>query len=310
LLATDQWREEGPWLLLLILPVAAMAFRRGLIVCLVFLMLPMPQVAHAFSWNDLWLNGNQQGQQKLAAGQAKDAAEYFEDPQWRGVSNYQSGNYPASAEDFSESVDADSLYNLGNALAQSSRYEAAIDAYDKALQLAPDDDDTRYNRDLVANLLKQQQQNKQQNKQQNGEQSDGKSGGNSRKSEADKQSDQQGKDGNTGDSDEQSGDHDSSGTNKESNEDDMRAVQKELQRAAEEARSRQGQESESKEMTEAQMQAMRHDQEQTQAMEQWLRRVENDPGGLLRRKFRYQYQRQGKDQDGNSVWPDDEVEPW
>jgi hypothetical protein len=31
---------------------------------------------------------------------------------------------------------------------------------------------------------------------------------------------------------------------------------------------------------------------------------------LLRRKFRYQYQRYGKDQEGRDVWPDDEVQPW
>ena len=42
-----------------------------------------------------------------------------------------------------------------------------------------------------------------------------------------------------------------------------------------------------------------------------LRRIPNDPGGLLRRKFRYQYQRLGKDQDGNDVmladiWPTNE----
>ena len=50
-------------------------------------------------------------------------------------------------------------------------------------------------------------------------------------------------------------------------------------------------------------------EEDAQAMEQWLRRIPNDPGGLLRRKFRYQYQRMGRDQDGNNLWPDDEVQP-
>ena len=63
-------------------------------------------------------------------------------------------------------------------------------------------------------------------------------------------------------------------------------------------------------MTQEQAEAMRRAQEQEQAMEQWLRRIPNDPGGLLRRKFRYQYQRQGRDQDGNNLWPDDEVQPW
>src|SRR5690606_31525508 len=47
-----------------------------------------------------------------------------------------------------------------------------------------------------------------------------------------------------------------------------------------------------------------------QAAEQWLRRIQQDPGGLLRRKFLYQYQRLGIDQDGNYTWPGDEGEPW
>ncbi|MCZ6585819.1 MAG: hypothetical protein O6930_07355, partial [Gammaproteobacteria bacterium] len=47
-----------------------------------------------------------------------------------------------------------------------------------------------------------------------------------------------------------------------------------------------------------------------QAAEQWLRRIPQDPGGLLRRKFRDQYQRLGVDQDGNFVWPGDEQQPW
>ena len=87
-------------------------------------------------------------------------------------------------------------------------------------------------------------------------------------------------------------------------------MQEELERAAAEAENQQRDESERQQMSQEQAEAKRRAQEQTQAMEQWLRRIDNDPGGLLRRKFRYQYQRQGIDQDGNSVWPDDEVEPW
>jgi Ca-activated chloride channel family protein len=33
-----------------------------------------------------------------------------------------------------------------------------------------------------------------------------------------------------------------------------------------------------------------HQKEDNQAIEQWLRRIPDDPGGLLRRKFAYQYQ--------------------
>ena len=48
-----------------------------------------------------------------------------------------------------------------------------------------------------------------------------------------------------------------------------------------------------------------------QAAEQWLRRVPQDPGGLLRRKFLYQYQRMGVDQDGKPVLQNGpERKPW
>ena len=48
--------------------------------------------------------------------------------------------------------------------------------------------------------------------------------------------------------------------------------------------------------------------EEQQALEQWLRRIDDDPGELLRRKFRYQYrQRQlngtaNSTQGGGQIW--------
>lgn len=305
-LATDQWREEGPWLLLLLLPLVALAFRRGLVICFVFILVPMTEPAHAFGWDDLWLNPNQQGQQKLAAGLPQDAAQLFKDRQWRAVSNYRAGNYGPSAAAFAERDDADSLYNLGNAMARSGEYASALDAYEQAAELSPDDEDIRYNHDLVAELLQQQEQ--QRSEQQSGQRSDNESGGESQQSDAENQSGEEGEEGSEGDSGNESEDGDASRSDRETDQGDLQAMQEELQRAAAEAE--QQQEGESEEMSQAQAEAMRRAQEQTQAMEQWLRRVENDPGGLLRRKFRYQYQRQGKDQDGNSVWPDNEVEPW
>ena len=89
---------------------------------------------------------------------------------------------------------------------------------------------------------------------------------------------------------------------------DLEAMQEELQRAAEEAQQNQG--DPIQQLTAAELEALRREAEQEQAMEQWLRRIPNDPGLLLRNKFRYQYQKTGKDQDGNNTWPDDEVQPW
>ncbi|HWM28303.1 MAG TPA: hypothetical protein VNQ14_07585, partial [Woeseiaceae bacterium] len=94
----------------------------------------------------------------------------------------------------------------------------------------------------------------------------------------------------------------------EMSQEDLEALQQELDRAAQQAEQQPGESREA--MSEAELLAERRAQEQTQALEQWLRRIPNDPGGLLRRKFRYQYQRQGMDQDGNNLWPDDEIQPW
>ena len=43
----------------------------------------------------------------------------------------------------------------------------------------------------------------------------------------------------------------------------------------------------------------RQKDEQEQAMEQWLRRIPDDPAGLLRRKFRYQYQQRQRENSGS-----------
>ena len=89
---------------------------------------------------------------------------------------------------------------------------------------------------------------------------------------------------------------------------ELEALQRALEQAAQQAE--ENPDGEPEQMSDEELAELRRMQEQEQAMEQWLRRIPNDPGGLLRRKFRYQYQRMGKDQDGNDLWPDDEVQPW
>lgn len=301
--ATDHWREEGPWLLLLLLPLAAFAFRRGWVFVALLFLMPLPQSALAASWNDLWLNKDQQAMQKLDDGNAADAAEIFEDPEWRAVARYRAEDYAKSAEGFAEKRDARSLYNLGNAMAFQGELDAAIDAYEKTLALNPDDDDAKYNLELVKNLKNQQEQDQQ--SQGDDQQSTENPGGEGEQSDSDAEQDQQGQEGESqADGEPQEGESENPG--EEMSEEDMRALQEELQRAAAEAAEGDAPE----QMSEAELAELREQQEQEQAMEQWLRRIPDDPGGLLRRKFRHQYQRSGVDQDGNSVWPDNEVQPW
>jgi len=304
--STDQWREEGPWLLLLLVPLAALAFRRGWVLVLVAALLPVAEPARAFSWHDLWQTPDQQARAALADGDAGKAAELFEDPRWKAVAKYRAGDYPTSADGFAGGGDADALYNLGNALARMGKLEQAVQSYDEALELAPGDEDTMYNRKLVADLLEQQDA---ENQGRNNKSSNDESGGGAQQSEGDSQSEQSGEQGDAGNAGDESQDADTTREQQEMSEEDLAALQEELQRAAEEA-ARQEQPGDPQEGQAQADQEARRQQEQQQAMEQWLRRIPNDPGGLLRRKFRYQYQRQGRDQDGNNLWPDNEVQPW
>ena len=304
-LATDQWREEGPWLALLLLPLGALAFRRGWVVMIAIALLPFSPPAEASLWDDLWLNSDQQARRALEEGNAADAAALFENPEWRAVAEYEAGAYAQSASRFAEQDDLRNLYNLGNALARQGEFESAIGAYEQVLEADPDNEDAAFNRDLLQQMM-QEQQSQQQNEGDNQESSD-QSGGDSQESQSDASSQNESSEGSS-DSQGESGEQSASQREDEMNEEDMQALQEELQRAAEEAE--QLSQQQSPQLSEEQLEALRREQEAQQAMEQWLRRIPNDPGGLLRRKFRYQYQRMGRDQDGNNLWPDDEVQPW
>ena len=302
-LMTDQWREEGPWLLLLLLPLAALAFRRGWVLVLIIFIVPLPQPAYAATWNDLWLNKDQQAQKELEAGNASAAAALFENPDWQAVADYRVGDYAGSATVFAEHNDTRNLYNLANAMAFQGELDSAIDTYEQVLEIEPDHEDAAYNLELVKSLKDQQEQEQES---EGDQQSEENPGGEGEQSDSESQEGEEGEE-SEGESDSESQESDSSERGEEEmTEEDMKALQEALQRAAEEAESGE----EPQQMSEAELAELRQQQEQEQAMEQWLRRIPDDPGGLLRRKFRHQYQRSGKDQDGNSVWPDNEVQPW
>ena len=220
------------------------------------------------------------------------------------MAQYRAEDYAASAAAFAEREDTRSLYNLGNAMARQGEYESAIDAYEQVLEIDPDHEDAAFNRDLLEQLQEQQEQQQSEGDQQESSEQQGEG----EQSDSDSQSQEQSADSES-QSDGESQEGDASQRDQEGSDEDLEALQEELQRAAEEA-AEQEQQMAQQQLTPEQLEALRREQEQQQAMEQWLRRIPNDPGGLLRRKFRYQYQKTGKDQDGNNTWPDDEVQPW
>lgn len=153
-LRLDTWADQGYWLLLPLLLLAACAGRRGWLFCLPLLLL-LPQPSYAFDFEDLWLRPDQQGLLLLRQKRSAEAAQQFEDRQWQGVALYEAGDYNGAAQRFAEGNDAHAHYNRGNALAKSGELEAALDAYEQALERQPDLRPAQTNKALVENLLKQ-----------------------------------------------------------------------------------------------------------------------------------------------------------
>lgn len=151
----DTWADQGFWLLLPLLLLAACAGRRGWLLCLPLLFM-MPQPSYAMSFTDLWLRPDQQGQRLLEQKKPLEAIEHFKDPLWQGIALYQAGDYPAAAVRFAEGNSASAHYNRGNALAKSGELEAAIDAYEQALELQPDLQVAAQNKALIEHVLEQQ----------------------------------------------------------------------------------------------------------------------------------------------------------
>ena len=278
----DIWRDQGLWLVLLLLPLVALAFRRGWVITwMVWFMLPVPE-AQALTWADLWKTPDQQGQDAFEVEDHVRAGELFEDPMWRASAEFRAEDFEASAATLEGLDTAEAHYNRGNALAGAGQFNPAIEAYERALELDPDHDDARFNRDL---LLQQPEQNQSDSGDSEGDESEDSESGDTPQ-QADQESDPS----------DQSDPQDAG---------EQQDQEPSTQQASAEPE-------ESEELPQGEMPTAQEleEWEDEQAADQWLRRIPQDPGGLLRRKFLYQYQRLGVDQDGNFVWPGDEQQPW
>ncbi|MCD8530478.1 MAG: VWA domain-containing protein, partial [Saccharospirillaceae bacterium] len=157
----DQWHDAGYWLVIILLPVALLLFRRGVLFSLLLLPLCWPDNSYALEWKDLWQTPDQQGAELFEQDPAK-AAEAFSDPNWRGAAAYRAGDYESAAKAFAEGPQtAISHYNRGNALLQAGKPDEAIAAYDEALALNPDMKEAAANRETAEKLKQQKEQQKQ-----------------------------------------------------------------------------------------------------------------------------------------------------
>ena len=267
-LAASQWREFGPWLLLLVLPIAALGFRRGLLVPLLAVIAPIVPLDATAGW---WQTPDQAAQAAYAHGGYGAAAQTFEHPGWRGAAHYRAGAYEEAVATFSSLDDALAHYNRGNALARLGHFDDAIAAYDHALEREPGHVDAAFNKALIEELLREVGPPADQGS------DDGRNDDDADPSES--------ADGGSGDQGTATAAEESSSTvgsgDSETAESDPEAIDEAA--AAEE---NEDTESNDRYVTEGES-----DAERAQANEQWLRQIPDNPGGLLRRKFQYQYER-------------------
>ncbi len=298
---TDIWHEEGPWLLLLLIPFAAYAFRKGLIFVLLLFILPLPQPAQAFGWSDLWKNSNQQGATALQQGNIEHAAELFNNPEWKSAAQYKAGNFQQSADLLKDIDTPDANYNRGNALARAGNLEQAIKAYNKTLEINPQHEDAIHNKQLLEKA-QQEQKSKQQDSDKENQQDE--QNDNADNQQSNKPEDKSGED---SDQQNQSQDQDKNqqeNTEEQSSSKDENKQQDETPEKEEQASS--DKQNEQKKPDQEKSDAQKDESETTpdlkqQQTQQWLKKIPDDPGGLLRRKFKYQYSRE-QNQNEKSPW--------
>ncbi|MBT4520507.1 MAG: VWA domain-containing protein [Halieaceae bacterium] len=298
----DTWEDQGYLLALVLLPLGLALFRPGILLCLIpLLVLTNSEQATADVWDDLWLTADQQGQKALARGDNEAAANLFENTDWAGTAAYNNDNFEDASSHFSSTKTANSWYNRGNALARQGQYDEAIAAYNESLTLAPEHQDAIDNVALLEQLKQQQEQSEgdQQNQDQSedqDQQSEQSEQGENKQSDPQQQS---GSDQSENNSDQQP-DQDPEDQS-ETADQDSESEQQDDEQAPQDQPSA-GEEEHPPQSAEAATPSD-EDMERDQAMQQWLRRVPDDPSGLLREKFRYESrQRQGYRRDDEPTW--------
>lgn len=286
----DTWFDQGHWLALVLLPLCLFAFRRGVLVMLALcLSAPMTETianesvnktavvtpsASSF-WQKLWLRDDQRAFKALTEGEPERAAILFADPQWRAVARYRTGEWTDALRGFSQDPSNVGTYNRANALARMGEYQRAIDLYDDVLQQEPEYEDAAFNKALIERLLQQQQQQQSEEQQEDSENQQQQQNSESEQSQSNdqQQSDQQETDSQVDPTEEPSE------TEQPQDGDDQNEQRQELVNR----------------------------NEKQEALEQWLRRVPDEPGGLLRRKFQHETKQRLRNGDyenrqGEKIW--------
>lgn len=302
----DTWFDQGHWLAVLLVPLALLSFRKGVVLtpaalapvavylaCAIAVTIvpgqataaagaaPASTVSTPLSdwWDSLWMNDDQRGHAAMRYGQPEKAATLFDDTQWRAAARYRSGDYPTAHQEFLLDESVTGTYNQGNALARLGEYEQAIQHYERVLSSQPEHEDATFNKELLERLLEEQQQAEQEQNEDQQSQANN--------DENEEQQDQQ---------------------NQQQEQSDQQQDSDQSEEREQESEEQAEQQQEEGEQQQAQVEEDQAERDEKQeALEQWLRRVPDDPGGLLKRKFTHETKqrlRRGdyENRQGEKIW--------
>lgn len=289
-LSGDVWQDGAVYLVWLLLPLALWLGRRAavLMLCLIIYIPP----ANANSWQQLWQTQQQRAQQAYQQGNYAKAREQFQDPLWQGNAAYRAGDYQQAEQAYRQALaqgeNASLWHNLGNTLALQQELEQALSAFQRASELDPEHSAARQNAELMQQLLEQQQA-EQQAQQQSEEQQEQQSS-DSNESSADNAS-QNAKD----NAEEQADNAQQSAQQAEQSPPDESEPQQTDANSAQQAEAQL--EPAQDETQDTAAQAVINEPwpnatpEQQQELENLLRKVQDDPGVLLRNRMLLEYQK-------------------
>ncbi len=302
------WLDEGYWLLPPLLLLGLFAFRRNGVAAVLVLGLVMPLALPARATeNDWWRRADQQQHARVE----------------QGAQAYRKGDFASAEKAFLDMQGADGAYNRGNALAKQGRYDEAIAAYDEALKQQPGMQDAIANKKAVEAAKKRRQQNGQgKNQRQNpGGQGNRQQGSQQQDSQQQKSGQQQNQSAQQGQQGKQQSQSPSNSGNQSPPGSQNKTQQNGSSKQPADAQTQAEDEKAQREADAAQKQRMQQamaraakpggkkdadgkavapvetaeQRERRQAVEAWLRRVPDDPGGLLRAKFRLEHERRQRE---------------
>jgi Ca-activated chloride channel family protein len=270
-------------------------------------------------WDKLWSTTDQKGQKAFDSKNYQQAAQSFSNKNWKASAQYRAGEFAQALEQYSQSDDAKSLYNKGNTLANMQKFQDAADAYEQAIKKQPEFDSASKNLDYMKEIIAQQQKQQQKNSDKNQDQSDKQSENQQQEQQNSTDDASKGNESDSKDSEKNNSDKsDSEGSeankkNEENSQSESPESESNKPKSPEDYQQKNARQDETDKDAEQQAQAepvaeeetdnkdedeqsgteetpsdilSQLNQEEQQSLKQWLQRIPDNPGKLLKVKFR------------------------